>query len=540
MANSTVKLLTNQAEVPLLYCQVTRATLENKDASPRMPYTFYGDRINADFGQPQLIFCEDMLPSEKGMFSVSKVQEIPALSPAVTVFDQALVLRDSDENNNVFVPAAGVNYVLNANTATWSSVNPFAASRFLVTQAFVGGRTFICYEKERIIEYDAGTNTFATISLTFPVGMTITDVRGISGASNYLLLFTDTIIYWCAPLNVLEFADINQGAGNQIPIDLKGKITCVRPIAGGFIIYTVKNAVGARFTNNAAAPFSFKEIANAGGSASGEVSSGDAEGTFHYLWGTAGLQKISLEGAQSIFPAVTDFLTGRKIERWNSTTKEVELTSGVDFAVKLAFITGRYLTISYGAGITTYEFILVYDTILERWGKIRADHVDVFTYPYVTSTATYTYDELIGNYDSQTVDYVSYDQSRLITVQPKKGFAILTAGGQIDIVNFDYAQSEDVGVAIYGHIAQRHDKQITVTDIWIDGMKATPTPVISLLCSDTGNRRADVVTPDLEDDSVEGYGHYSCRHTTTNFDVAIEASVVLSSLLVQVIKHGYR
>jgi hypothetical protein len=97
MAAKTVKLLTNSASFPMLYSFVSRSTIDNQDLSPRMPAFTYGDRVNADFGAPQLIFCENMMPFAKGIYSVGYTTQADAISPAVTSCDQAIPIRDIDE-----------------------------------------------------------------------------------------------------------------------------------------------------------------------------------------------------------------------------------------------------------------------------------------------------------------------------------------------------------------------------------------------------------------------------------------------------------
>jgi hypothetical protein len=70
MAVLSSKLLINSFEFPFLYSQATRTSLNNQDAAPRMPGFFYGDKSNADYGSPQLLFCENVIPYAKGIFSI--------------------------------------------------------------------------------------------------------------------------------------------------------------------------------------------------------------------------------------------------------------------------------------------------------------------------------------------------------------------------------------------------------------------------------------------------------------------------------------
>lgn len=541
MANKTEKILLNAAEFPFTYANTPRTAIINSDIAPRMPGFFYGDKANADLGTVKLLYCENVLPFAKGIYSVTYTTEIAAISPAFTAVDQVITLRDSLEHVFMFVPGAGANYICDASTGLWSQLSPFTFGASLVTKAYVNGRTFICYEKTKIVEYDSVGNLLNDITLTFPVGTTIADVRGISGASNYLIFFTDFTIFWSSPLDLLDFSDIDAGAGNQTPIDIKGQIAACLPIAGGFLVYTTRNVVAAFFTNDAANPFIFKEVENSGGVTSWERISESSKDSGHYMYGTNGLQLVTMQRADSVFPEVTDFLVGKQIEHWNSTTKRVELaTSGLVMSVKLAFLAGRFLVISYGVGTTYFEFALVYDTVLERWGKLRIDHADAFMYPYPLGTGAYTYDKLEGYYDMLLRDYRALDYLFLAVIPPKKGLAFIDIYGTVKIVSTDFAETSASGVAVFGHISLKHSNFTTFTEAVFDGLRNTPTPVVSILSSSDGVDRDQTTTMQLASDATASYKRYRSRVSAWNHDLAIEGTFVLSTALVGVMPHGYR
>ena len=540
MAARTVKLLVNNARIPLTYENVSRSTVDNQDTAARLPGFYAGDNANADFGAVELIYAENVLPFAKGIYSVGYASQTPAAPGPVTTCDQYIPLRDVNENIRGFIPARGANFVYNLATNAWVSTNSFAFSGTLVTVAYVNGRTFICYERNRIIEYDVGTGLFTTIALTYPAGLSITNVRGIASAQNYLLFFTEFGIYWCSPLNVLNFSDVDQGAGNQIPTDIKGQITSILNVSGGFIVYTARNAVGATFTNNAATPFVFKEVTNAGGAASGERVSATADETGHYAWTTNGLQFVGLNKAENIFPEVTDFLTGGQIETWNAGTKTVDrTTSGVAFNVKVAFLAGRYLVLSYGAGSTTYDYALVYDTALKRWGKLKFTHVDAFMFAYVAGTGAYTYDTLPGSYDALPGTYDELGLFFLAVTAPKQGIAFLKSSGEVYVLVPNMVHTGDSGVAIFGHIQQSHGDMVTMQAIELDGMKNVPAAVVTLLSSVSGYDR-DQANAMVLNRRVGNMVEYNKRITAVNHDVVIEGSFFISAALARVTKHGSR
>lgn len=540
MGTKTVKVPLTNASIPTAYEQVSRSTVDNQDIVARLPGFFSGDVSNVDFGVPEVVYAENVMPFAKGIYSVGFAKQNSAAG-AITTCDRHIPLRDIDENITAYLPANGANYVYDPATDTWTSKNPFTFNGSLITRAYVNGRTFICFEQNRIIEYDVNTGVFNTISLTYPVGLSINNVRGIGSASNYLLLFTDFTVYWCAPGNLLEFADMNQGAGNQTPIDIKGQITAILNVAGGFIIYTAKNAVGATYTNNAATPFIFKEVTNAGGVASWEQITPEADDTGHYVYGTNGLQFVGLNRAVTVFPEISDFLVGGQAESWNSTTKTVDkVVSAPPFYVKLSFLAGRYLVVSYGIGTTTtLQHALIYDTALKRWGKVRIDHTDAFTYGYTVGTGAYDYDDLPWTYDAIPGDYASLGLLFLAVTPPKQGIAFLKSNGEVWIMVPNFVHTGDTAVVILGRFQQRHGRKTTVHAIELDGLKSSPAPAVTLLGGANGYQRDSTTTMSLaETDS--NYYKYTQRTTTENFDIAVEGTFVLSTVLVTVSMHGSR
>lgn len=541
MSAKPVKVLLNAAAFPFTYEYAQRTILEMQDAGPRMPGAFYGASENAEFGQPQLIYCDNVLPHAKGIFSISTGEQIAAISPATTVFDQAIQIRDTAENQYLFVPAGGLNYVLDPTTGLWTSASPFTFTNTLVTRAYVNGRTFICYEKTKIIEYNPGTGLFTTLALTLPAGVTMANIRGIGGASNYLLFFTDIAVYWCTPLNLLDFATVDQGAGQQTPIDIKGQITSLLPCSGGFIIYTARNAVGTTFTNNGNSPFVFKEVTNCGGVSSWEQVSANADDGAHYLFGTNGLQKTTLSKAETLHPEVTDFLSGNQMESWDALNKQVVLAGiGTAINVKVVFLVGRYVAISYGQTKGNYDACLFYDTVLERWGKVTVPHVDVFAYPYPTFASSYFYSQLPGLYsDLGDQTYQNLDETRLTPLPAKRGIAFLQSSGAIRIVNTDFAQTGSAGVAVFGRVQSVRQRAITILNAELDAVKAGSV-TCTLLPSDEGGTERLTPVPMALAYSNGQSRRFESYETAMNFDLAIEGAFVLNNLLLRVKNHGYR
>lgn len=538
MSTREARALINSANFPLIYALAGRSILDLNDLNARMPGTFYGTSDSMEFGVPQLLYCENILPYAKGIFSVGYGQQSGDAVPATNLFDHAIVLRDADENLTLFCPAGGANYVYSQAAGTWAQKSPFTFTGDLVTRAYVNGRSFICYEGTKVCEYDAVAGTLNTLTLTLPVGYTMSQIRGIGGASNYLLLFTDLEVLWCSPLNILDFADIDHGSGGQIPNDLRGKITAILPISGGFTVFTARNAVGATYTNQAAGPFVFKEVAGSGGVPSYEQITADLNGVYQYVWSSVGLQRINLQKAEQFNPPMTDFLTGQIWEEWDTVNKKVVTTQiASSYTVKLSHVAGRYLVVSFGQERRKYDAAFIYDEGLERWGKLKIEHADVFMYPYLTSAGDYFYADLPGFYsDLNDNTYSDLDVVRLQVVQPRHGIGFMTMGGAISIMSTTFTQADASGVALFGHFQLNREKMVTVQACNVAGFGHMD---VNVLVSLRGTDRT-YTTGVYLNEATGTLWQNNLRKTGENVDVAIEGSYVLSDLILEIAQHGSR
>lgn len=538
MTTQDLRITLNAVDMPFLYRDAPRATiLPGLDQVS----TRIRNQLNPDWNSPALLYCENVIPVARGVVSTQLQDLIPA-DPSDTDFDQAITLRDRNENNTLFVPAKGKNQVLDITTGTWTSSLPFSATYSLVTRGYTQGRTFIFYEKEKLFEYDGTTGSLVdrTGSIVFPTGFAIGDIRGIGAASNYLLLFTDIDVLWSSPTDPLNFdRATNNGSGYQTPQDARGQISCILPVSGGAIIYTLRNAVGITFTNNAATPFVFRGISNSGGVASYEQVAYDADEKFQYVWGSGGLQQVALNGAEGVFPEVSDFLTAGRYETYNFSTHKVEETKlQTYFTVKLTYVGQRFLVISYGPVVGSFTYALIYDTQLLRWGKVKVTHVDAFNYPYPNIEGDLEYDELFVDFTGVASE--SYDDlgvGVISTNPPKKSIAFLSNTGAIQILVMDYAARTQSGVAVFGQISHNRNNNTTLQKVELEGVDPTSTPKLFALISLNGkttDRAVEYVCYESDDE----YRKHLGRETGKVINLAVEGAFQLTGLLVSVAKHG--
>lgn len=540
MAKDTLRLSLNAAQFPFLYRDASRTSiLPGLDQNIR--YQSYSGPESIDWAVPQLLYCENVMPTAKGVIST---QFIPGILPTTADdFDQAIILRDAVENNTLFVPGRGKNYLIDALAGTWNSVLPFTPINKLVTRAYVQGRSFVCYEKEKLFEYDGPGNTLIdqTGSIVFPAGYSMANIRGIGGASNYLLLFTDIQILWSSPSDPLNFNRLlNNGSGFQIPEDLRGQISCILPVAGGAIVYSIRNAVAAIFTNNAATPFVFRGISNSGGVASYEQVAYDADEKYQYVWGSGGLQQVNLQQAQGAFPEVSDFLTSTIYETYSFIDHSVTSAQlGSSLSVKLTYVSQRFLVISYGPTSNSFTFALIYDTVLQRWGKVKKDHVDSFTYPYPNITGDLTYAQLHTSIAGLGESSIAELGVGILSISPpKNSIAFLMQDGSVDILTIDYRLRDAAAIALIGHIQHNRNRMTTLHTVEFEGIDASlTTPHLFDLLSINGRDVSEVRPYTLVENS-ENFRQYNGDACGKNHQLALEGVFQLSNCVIQVAKHG--
>lgn len=406
-----------------------------------------------DKGVPQLFYMHNCMPTEAGYQSVGYDTPILPMNPANLDFDSFFVLRDTNENKALFVPAAGKNYVYTLPANGWASINPLSPGsvpgNVLVTASYIHKRTFIYYEKTGAIEYDFTNQVFNAVTFT---ALNPLVIRGICSAVGYNIAFDDTTIYWSSTVTETDFTpSLVTGAGSQIPTDLKGKIVAVLPVPQGFFIYTTKNIVSAFYSGNIRFPWIFREVPNSSGISSPENVAWQATLSLQYAWTTAGLMKVDRSGAEVVFPALTDFIASRVFEDFDESTELFSTTFlTTDLLTKLQFVGSRYVIVSYG--ITQLTHAIIYDTTIKRWGKLKITHVDCFNWPAPNFFGIRTYGQLLGTTYAALAgnSYAQLSQQQFIVESLKRNIAFLQQDGTVKIVNFDIGNLTSVGVMFIG------------------------------------------------------------------------------------------
>lgn len=329
--------------------------------------------------------------------------------------------------------------------------------------------------------------------------------QGITTYGGYLLAWTKDAFYWSSTVDPTDFTpNLATGAGGGQVEAAKGVIVFVSPFASGLYLFTDKNTVSALYSNNIRYPFVFKEIAQSGGLASAKYAAKESLAVRPIAYTSSGLQRISTtSGAEQLFPAVTDFLASEQIEDfYNGRLQLTQLTDVMKKAI--AYVGDRFLMLSYGAVGLTHA--LVFDSALERWGKLRQDHVAIIDWDITPPEVTET---------------------------PKNSVALLQENGRILIVNHNAPADAVVILGKYQYVRQRtlQLQEVTAENIGAE-CSVVAMPAIY------GKQTVDAALTLLRRDGESAT--YGATSVGTNISLRFEGTFSLTSLILSFNVHGAR
>lgn len=426
-----------------------------------------------DRGIPQIFYGHNVVPTGQGFQSIGYDSVIAGLV-GVTSFDSAINIKDINDNNFLYSlglsDAGGAqNFIFDASIVpnTWASVSPFMAGTFTkrptVSTAYIRGNQYIFFEKIGCFQYQniAGVQSLVPVVLA---GLVATNIIGITQSNGYMIAYDGRTIYWSNATLETDFVpSLSTGAGSGAVTDAKGRIIGCLPLINGFVIYTVKNAIGASYSGNIRFPFTLKEIAGSNGITDIEQVTFEANSAFHYALTSAGVQKVNKIEATELFPELSDFLAGEIFEDFDEILIQFSLSYLTkQVRTKIAFVGSRYLVISYGISSGSFTHALAYDFALKRWGKFKIMHVDCFEFVVPNFYGTRTYAQLLGNtYIALTgTSYSQLSTQQSTTQLPKKNIGFLLNDGTVKIVNFDFGSATHDGVLALGKFQHERTRRI--------------------------------------------------------------------------------
>ena len=505
MGTITYRANLSAKSIPLLSESFGRSVIvPDKDQNFNRQVTATEDS-DKDIGIPQVYYCHNVMPTAQGLQSVGYDPVTPAV-PDELGFKSIYIIRDASENKAYFAHTdEGFNYVQEVGETTWKKINDVAATG-LVSVAFVSGVTYIYFEKVGCYKYDFTTELLVAVPLT---GVTAANLIGVTGAAGYLITWTETEIAWSSTIDPTDFVpSIVTGAGGGQVEGAKGKLTIIVTNFLGVIIYTTNNAVAAVYSGNSRYPFNFREIIGAGGVANLELVAATTGNQYAYT--TSGLQIVSSQNSQTVFPEITDFVAGEYFEDFDEDT----LTFSTQITVapmkkKLTVVSDRYMIMSYGVDSLTHA--IVYDIAQKRFGKLKFPHVDCFELELLAPEVVET---------------------------PRKSIGFLQADGTIKSVNFSVTSQFSSGVALCGKYQFIRSRLLTLESIMLENVRAGAN--FNLYDFYTLDGKNDIRARATLKTNRNLYREYNIHKTGVNHSLLFTGAFYLVSLVLEFHVNGRR
>jgi hypothetical protein len=394
-------------------------------------------------------YCHNVMPTEYGMNSVGYLPTVPAstdLPTGLEFLDTKEVFGDARTRLYLAWDSEGNVYSLLQGSTTWIQVpatTPVTGGAGFdynsVTTGTVNGVTYVAYSNIAVFTYNEVTNSLDQATL---LGLNASEVIGVTSSSGYLIAYTDEALAWSSTILPTDFIPSQvTGAGGGNVADIQGDILFCTSNSLGILIYSVANVVAGTYSGNVQYPFKLREVANSKGGISLDLTAHEANSPQQFLFSKAGLQSLTAQAASTLLPEVTDFLAGRRFEDFNEVTKQYEITdlaAGATMLKKVKYVASRYLVVSYG--VTSFTHALVWDTSLQKAGKLRVDHTDVFEYIGAQSEVS------------------------------KESMAFLLPTGEVKVLDFSVT-SESTGVLILGKVQYSFTRLVNLLGVEVENVQ---------------------------------------------------------------------
>lgn len=417
-----------------------------------------------DAGIPQIIYGENIFPTPNGFQSVGYInfatiplsgrtigrimkiyaKDFASVDPlgayVIVIFTDGTAVSKSEAENvwrAVTFSGSAVAGVNRENEATFALVRGVGylhlrnlGSSELYEVTYVG--TVLTF-----------TNVTAAV---LPAGF-MNGVIYITGSYNYLLAAKGSTVYWSSTTTPTDFqASLVSGSGQETPVGGKS-INKLIAHSEGYNVYTIDNVVEARYTGDFRYPWRFRPITGA------EKVSADDDRVFGKdtidvqtaIESTGLVKLIQLNvngGAVPIASQVSEYLEhDHTLDTFNYSTNAFSVAAQVDRTKSKIFVfKSRYICISASPSSISphviFTEIIVFDTSLQRWGKLKVAHthlVDILAADFAT--------QVLGVIDASTGDckYVYFDINQTVTLPA--GFTYNSMQGVFVLGRLQYARS---------------------------------------------------------------------------------------------------
>lgn len=469
MTRVPIRVTLDAAGVPMLSSQAGPTVVSVKEGMAKLKQTIGATEPPWELTEPQLIFAENVMPIPRGLTSISYTPKISGI-PGVVTFSQAGTYRTSTGAVGYWAKTSDDKlYTSPVTGVSWTEVTGAGwPTNWTISIAKINGDTYFYVSYFGCYKF---TNTGAISAVTLN-GLTPSAVRGIAASVGRLFAYSATTLFGCSEVDPLDFIpSTSTGAFSSRIQYVRGDIIMVEGASFGLFIYAKENVVSAQETGNSAAPYLFTEVENSSGISDLELVASAPGLDAVYAFGSGGFQLVAVKQAVPIFPEVGDFMALRTLETYNYQTHKIEQATFLSrLLVKINYVSNRYLVVSYG--VLSLTHMAVYDTAIKRWGKLRKDHVDVFTVTEPLTVGSYlTFLQVMVPANTMLIPAVNVKSQSSTALSNQDTFAVIDKSGGISLVDFNLIGSTELtAVAVFGRIQLRRGRECILQDAYIEGL----------------------------------------------------------------------
>ena len=495
---------------------------------------------------PSIYWMENIIPVARGVATPSY---IPAISSEVLPFTinqnapencEVWTVYSSGGNSTYLLQYGTMLYLYQSQSATWTVLGALGDVDVRISVFYHKGRTLVFHPTIGLNEFDEFLTALVPLTV---VGLSLSSIISMTGALSYIIATDGNTIYWSSPINDLNFDPTSTGsdanAGSTQVLAIKGNINFLAKSAKGFIAYATANAAEVVYTGSAENPWRFIPVLNSNGVYLPWHHTAEANGSVHFLWSDTGLASITEAQSQQIFPEVSDFLTGKLYEEYDTSLRTlVEYTVPDAMEVKINFVANRYLCISYGRQISgVLKYILIYDLVLKRWGRLRIDHLAVINLDLPQRTAAPDAEFFDDNILQEAQDFPNTFASAFLPGSADENFraakfGIFTVSGALVECDLSNTSDNTSGIVLYGDIALTRNRFSEVIEVELSGIN---TDVSVRGRSAQENRSwlewtAFFFAPEIST--------YQAQLAGRSHELEISGKMMLSSVVITLVPHG--
>lgn len=464
--------------------------------------------------KPGVAYMHNVMPTRYGMNSVGYREILPAFpDPTGQILFEDVRVIFGDQGTRYYVAFTNLAQLFRVNDTgdAWIAMqsNIFGnTSGNDITTAVVNGVTYVGNSNIAIYAYNEVLGRFLAITAS---GLDMSQVLGVVASSGYLIAYTKDALAWSSTIDPTDFAPSQiTGAGGGKVAGTDGDILFATSNSLGILIYTFNNVIAGTYTGNPLYPFKFREVDGSKGGLTLDTVAYEANATNQFVYSKAGLQSVSSQKAENLLPEITDFLSGRVFEDFNEATKLIAttyLTVSEQLVKKVKYVASRYLIISYGLPTTGFTHALVIDTAMNKVGKLRADHVDVFEY--------------VGDQASVT----------------EESIALVQANGVTSVVDFS-TLAASTGVLVMGKLQATLSRHLGLMGVQVENVLTGA--ALEVLSSSSLDGKNFTNVPSYLADEASNVRDYLFRSSALTHNITLIGTFNLVTLLVAFRVEGKR